>query len=153
MRPVRDARRGGFTLIDLLTTMIVVSILAAIAIPSFKEAVARADARKVLTDVAAIRIAVHEYRQDANALPRGARWGATPPDLAPHLNDVDFVYKDVEYRLTSNRRRGRVDLTVRYPRDSAIGAALVTFAQPGSDSGSVTWSRRRTRFRILEQNR
>lgn len=145
-------RRAGFSLIELLTTMVVISILAAIAIPNFKESVARADARKVLSDVSAIRTALFEYREDAGRLPRTARWGTVPPDLEPYLNNVDFEYKSIEYRLRSRRRRGRVDILLRYNRNNEIAAALRTFARPGSDSGSITWNRRRMRFRLLEQN-
>ena len=145
--------RGGFSLIELLTTMVVIGILAAIAIPSFRDASYRADARKVMTDVSAIRVALYEYREDNNnSLPPTARWGTVPPGLEPYLNNVDFEYKDLEYRLRTRNRRGRVDIFVRYPRNHPIGLALRVFERPGRDSGTVTWNRRRARFRLLENN-
>ena len=148
----RKAGQGGFSLIELLTVMVVIGILAAIAMPTMKDAVYRADARKVMTDVAAIRTAIYQFREDANRLPRRARWGTIPPDLEPYLNNVQFEYKGLRYRLISRNRRGRVDIIVRYNRRDPIGAALQAFARPGRDSGSITWNRRRTRFRILENN-
>ena len=149
---MRTDRRAGFSLIELLTTMVVISILAAIAIPNFRESIARADARKVVTDVSAIRTALYEYREDAGQLPRTARWGVVPPELVPYLNNVEFEYKTIEYRMRTNRRRGRVDILMRYRRNDEIAAALQTFARPGNDSGSVTWNRRRMRFRLLQNN-
>lgn len=145
--------RGGFSLLELLTAMIVISILGLVAIPNFKRAVHKADARKVLTDMTAVRAAVYEYREDEGRLPPTARWGTVPPTLEPYLNNVDFQYKSVEYRIRSNRRRGRVDFFVRYPRNDEIGLSLQTFSRPGRDEGSVTWNRRRTRFRLLEGSR
>ena len=144
--------RAGFSLVELLTTMVVIGILAAIAMPAFRNSIARAEARKVMTDMAAVRTAVFQFREDEGRLPRRARWGQIPPDLADYLNNVDFEYKTLQYRLTSNNRRGRVDFLVRYDRNDPIAAALLTFARPGTDSGSATWARRRMRFRILENH-
>lgn len=145
-------RRGGFSLIELLTTMVVISILAAIAIPNFRESVARADARKVMTDVSAIRTALFEYREDAAGLPGFAFWGTVPTELEPYLNNVDFEYKTIRYFFWPNERRGRADLLLIYPPDDPIAAALRPFARAGSDSGSITWNRRWMRFRLLEDN-
>ena len=131
MTPKVDSRRGGFSLIELLTTMIVIGILSGIAIPYLRDAVYRADARKVMTDVSAIRFAVMEFREDNGRLPNTASWGTTPPDLVPYLNNVDFV---------------------RYPRRHPVGMALRAFERPGRDSGTVTWNNRRSRFRLLERN-
>lgn len=145
--------RAGFSLIELLTTMVVIGILSAISIPYLRDAAYRADARKVMTDVSAIRVAVYEYREDNdNNLPPTAGWGTVPPALEPYLNNVEFVYKDLEYRLVRLNRRGRVTLTVRYPRNHEIGLALRVFENPGPTSGSVNWNRRRTQFRLLENN-
>lgn len=149
----RSDSRAGFSLIELLVTMTVISILAGIALPSLRNASYRADARKVMSDVSVLRVAVYEYREDNNnTLPPTAAWNTVPPGLVPYLNNVDFSYKDLEYRLRTNRRRGRVDLIVRYPRRHAIGLALRTFERPGRDSGSIAWNARRTRFRLLERN-
>ncbi len=146
-------RRAGFSLIELLTTMVVIGILAAIALPSFRESIARAEARKVMTDMAAVRVAVFQFREDEGRLPRQAAWGTVPPDLVPYLNNVDFTYKSLTYRLKSNARRGRVDFLVRYARNDPVSPALAVFARPGNDSGSATWGRRKMRFRILENDR
>ncbi len=149
-RRTSSSRRGGFSLLELLTTMIVISILGLIAIPTFKRAVHKADARKVMTDMTAIRSAVFEFREDQGRLPRSAGWGRVPAELEPYLNNVDFRYKTAVYRIRSSQRRGRVDFWVRYPRNDQIGLSLQTFSRPGRDEGSVTWNRRRTRFRLME---
>jgi prepilin-type N-terminal cleavage/methylation domain-containing protein len=151
-RAGRRARRG-FVLIELLTALAVLAILGGIALPSLRAAVYRADAAKVVTDMTAVRQALFDYREDSNRLPRTSPWGRAPPELESYLEELPFRYKDLDYRVVVNRRRGRVDFYVRYPRGSHIGAALQRFRRPGSDSGSVIWSLRRTAFRLLEDNR
>lgn len=145
--------RGGFSLLELLTAMIVIAILGLVAIPNFKRAVHKADARKVMTDMTAVRSAVYEYREDEGRLPPTAAWGTVPAELEPYLNNVDFRYKSAQYRIRSNTRRGRVDFLVRYPRNDELGLSLQTFSRPGRDEGSITWNRRKTRFRLLEGSR
>lgn len=145
--------RGGFTLLELLVTLSVMGTLAGIAVPNFRSAVYRADAAKIMADMNVVRLAVFELREESGGLPGRARWGSVPADLVPLLDNISFTYKNLEYRLTTNARRGRVDFLVRYPRDSPIGNALKRFRRAGRDSGSVTWSRTRTRFRLLEENR
>jgi prepilin-type N-terminal cleavage/methylation domain-containing protein len=148
----RPSARAGFALIELLTTMIVLGILGGVALPALRAATYRADASKVATDMAAVRAAVFEYREDATRLPRTAAWRTIPRDIVPYLNNVQFVYKDLDYRMVTTAARGRVDFIVRYPRNSHIGAALRRFRRPGNDSGSVTWSATQTRWRLLEDN-
>ena len=148
----RASGRGGFTLIELVTAMIVVGIIGGIALPNLRAATYRADASKIAAEMTLVRTAIFEFREATGNLPRSARWGVIPPDLAPYLN-VQFTYEDLDYRLVSNRRRGRVEFRVRYPRRSPVGAALQRFRRPGSESGSVTWTARQTRWRLLENNR
>lgn len=144
------ARRRGFTLLELLTSMIVIAALGLVAIPNFKRAIDKADARKVVTDMAAVRAAVFEYREDAGHLPATHPWASVPMELVPYLNNVDFSYKSVEYRLEVTPSRGRVDFLVRYPANDPMGMALHTFSRPGGDAGSITWNTHETRFRLTE---
>ncbi len=144
--------RSGFTLIELITVVVIIGILAGIALPSFQKVTYRADAAKIVTDMAAVRLAVFEFREDNGRLPRTGRRGETPPDLIPYLDQMSFVYKDVEYRLKVNSRKGDVQFEVRYPRRSRIGDALKQHRRPGNDSGSVSWTSRKTKFRLLVDN-
>ena len=75
-----------------------------------------------------------------------------PPELAPYLNNVEFAYKDLDYRLVTTAEQGRVDFKVQYPEQSPIGVALLRFSNPGSESGSVVWTAWETRWRLLEDN-
>lgn len=63
--------KNGFTLIELLIVVAIISILAAIAVPNFLEAQARAKASRVKADFRTIATALESYRTDNNAYPEG----------------------------------------------------------------------------------
>ena len=58
------ARSGGLTLLELLITVVIVGILAAVALPSFSKAVEKAKVKDAQTALAAIASAERVYRLD-----------------------------------------------------------------------------------------
>lgn len=94
----RPGRRSGITLIELLTVMTVIGILAGIALPHFRTSVARADAARVVSDVRAVRLAAAQYLSQTDVLPPSGDWGEVPAELLPYLPDgFTFGYKGLEY--------------------------------------------------------
>ena len=154
MRAARRGSRDGSTLLELLVTMIVVGALAGIVAPNLRSAIFRAEAAKIVTDMNRVRVAVFELREESGGLPRRARWGFGPPRSRslPRKRVVQVQGPGVPSDYEHAERQGGLlcavssELTHRQPPYSASGRA-------GRDSGSVTWSRRRTRFRLLEDNR
>lgn len=65
----------GFTLIELLIVVAIIGILAAIAIPNFLQAQARAKIARVESDHKAISVAVESYRIDWNQPPHSSLMG------------------------------------------------------------------------------
>ncbi len=141
-----DRRNAGFTLIEVITTMMVLGILAGIAIPSLTAAIVRADGARVISDVRNVELAVKQYVESTGQLPRNSRWGQAPPDLSEYLGDVSFEYKSLDYRLLRRTRQGQVILRVRYPANDRIGTELARYRR---DDGSVTWTRRRADFYLV----
>lgn len=62
--PPNDARRAGFTLLELMVVVVIVGILAAVAIPSFINYVQRSRVAEATTFIAQIRERQAAYRQE-----------------------------------------------------------------------------------------
>jgi len=91
--------RRGFTVIELLTTMVIVSILASITYPLYHDAKKNAEATKIISDIRVIQQAALEYFADNGTYPRNRGWRRVPPELVSHLRDgFTFQYGGTDYR-------------------------------------------------------
>lgn len=62
----------GFTLLELLVIVVILSILAAIAIANYQEAVAIANGKAILANLRVINDAIERYHFDTNRYPKDA---------------------------------------------------------------------------------
>jgi prepilin-type N-terminal cleavage/methylation domain-containing protein len=87
------------TLIELLVTLTLVAILANFALPAFAGVRRRAEAARVIADVAAVRVAALDHYADRNAYPSTGQWGVAPPTLVNSLpRGFEWTYRNVQYR-------------------------------------------------------
>jgi prepilin-type N-terminal cleavage/methylation domain-containing protein len=92
-------RRAGFTIIELLITLIIIGILANIAIPMLRVVKTRADAARVLSDFDIIRGAAYDVFASHDSFPPSGNFGQVPPQFVQSLPaGFQFQYKDVNYR-------------------------------------------------------
>lgn len=66
---MKRGNRKAFTLIELLIVVAIIGVLAAIAVPNFLNAQARAKLARVQSDQKAVAMACESYRIDNNAYP------------------------------------------------------------------------------------
>lgn len=64
------ARKGGFTLPEVLVTVAIVSVLAAIVVPTVTSQIARGDETKLTTSITNIRTGITAFVSDTRRFPR-----------------------------------------------------------------------------------
>ena len=83
--PFSPRRRRGLTLIELMTVMAVIGLLAALGIPRYRDVKRRAHSAAVVSDFNTVRIAAYNYFADHATYPEDGTAGAAPPSLVPYL--------------------------------------------------------------------
>jgi general secretion pathway protein G len=121
------ARRGGFTLIELVVTLLIVGLLAAAAVPLVELTVKRNKERELRAALREIRTAIDAYKRasDEGRILKLAQQSGYPPKLALLVEGVPD--------LRSPERRSIYFLR-RLPRDP-------TFSDQGAPAES-TWGKR-----------
>jgi prepilin-type N-terminal cleavage/methylation domain-containing protein len=91
-------RRPGFTIVELLTVMIVIGLLAAIALLKYIDLRHRARVVAAANDLQSIRLAAYSAMYETGNWPAEAGAGVVPPGLAPYL-PRSFTFDKPEYML------------------------------------------------------
>lgn len=121
-------KRNGFTLIEIMIVVAIVSILAAVAIPMYQTYVIRAKITEALTAAGSTKTYVAIYHAEAGTLPQNtAQLGIT--------EDVNWNY----VRKIEVQADGHIVVTVR--KEALQAAADATFVMiPTDTNGSLSWS-------------
>lgn len=91
-------RRAGFTLIELMTVVIVMGLLAGLAILKYIDLTHRARAAQAAGDLQAVRIAAYGAWYETGQWPGEVGAGVIPPGLAAYLPG-GFTFSRPEYTL------------------------------------------------------
>jgi len=124
-------KQRGFTLIELMIVVAIVGILAAIALPAFKDYTAKAKMSEVLLAASKCRTAVTEIYQSATVAPTADSWGCGENDtVSRYVSGLNTDANGVVTLTAQGFGDATIDgKTIRLiPRD-ASGAAMTT---PGS---------------------
>lgn len=83
-------KKLGFTMIEVLTVLMVMSAVVRIGIPNYQEIRLKAEAIQVVADFHVVRQAVFEYQAENNGWPQDFGPGLVPPELADYLEGFSF---------------------------------------------------------------
>jgi prepilin-type N-terminal cleavage/methylation domain-containing protein len=90
--------RCGFSLIELMTVMAVIGLLAALSVPRYRDTKRRAFAANIAADFNTVRVAAYNYWADNNSYPPDGSPGTPPPALRPYL-PRNFSFDNGSYTL------------------------------------------------------
>lgn len=82
------AAKSGFTLIELMVTVAIAGILAAVALPSYRDYVTRGRISQATSNLAIMRVKLEQFYQDSRTFEGACAAGA----LAEPPSSDDFTY-------------------------------------------------------------
>jgi prepilin-type N-terminal cleavage/methylation domain-containing protein len=123
------SRRAGFTIVELLLVVVIVSILAGLAIPNYQNVVTKARAADLLGRIDVVEIAVQNYLGDTNAWPPDSGAGVIPNGVMPYLPE-NFTFVGEDFELDWENGGGLIGVGI-VTDNEPLGNALVDLAGPG----------------------
>ena len=122
----RSAARSGFT---LLLVVVIISVLAAIAIPNYRVVVTRARAADLLGRIDVVEVAVQSHLADNSEWPPDDGPGAIPAGLDGYLPE-GFSFDGEDFQLEWDNGGGLKGVAV-VTDNEVLGNALLDVAGPG----------------------
>jgi len=75
----KDIKQAGFTLVEVMVTMVIIGLLATVVVLNVLPAQDKATVQKVRTDIATLSQALELYKLDMNTYPESLEFLTTPP--------------------------------------------------------------------------
>jgi type IV pilus assembly protein PilA len=124
-------KQGGFTLIELMITIAIIGVLAAIAIPAYQDYTIRAQVTEGLTLSTAVQAAVVDYYDQTGNWPTAIAGGGGALNYAapPSGNYVTGI--------TTNA--GAITITFGNKANAAIAAKTLSLNIYTTTAGDVAW--------------
>lgn len=98
-------RRSGFTLIEMLITMAIIAILAAVALPNYSAYITRSKITEATTNLLSMRTKMEQYFQDSRTYVGACVAGTVaplPPAASQKYFDITCADLDVaKYTITA----------------------------------------------------
>nr|MBA3466044.1 prepilin-type N-terminal cleavage/methylation domain-containing protein [Gemmatimonadaceae bacterium] len=100
LRHSKTSRRSGFTLAEVLVTLAIIAILAAVLLPALNSQVGKGESGRVVSDLGAIQSAVNGFVADVHRYPR------TPAQLTTKPLTTDLDINSAAYNTLANKWKG-----------------------------------------------
>ncbi len=134
-RPPRPGRIAAFTLVELMVVVLIISVLASVALPSFIRVQRRAKSSAIQNDFRTFAAAFDTYAQENGAWPAEAAAGVFPTGMDQRLNKTAWQRKTPmggQYNWENNQ----MHFGTRY--QAAIGISATVTAPLALDVNQLT---------------
>ena len=152
MSTTRRASRSGFTLVELLIVVVVVSLLAGLALPNLQRAILKARAIGVVAEMEVIRVAALGYLGEYHQYPPDGYFDGISVGFREYLPE-GYVFKqdDIWYDWNNWDHVGarwavgrRYNVAVAFNGDEELAREVARVLSPNATLGrgrgwNVTW--------------
>lgn len=90
--------RRGFSIPELLVVLTIMGVLVRLGFPRYSELRRQAEARAIIGDVQAVRVAAYNYNTERQTWPAETAAGSVPHELVPLLPD-GFPFRRENYTM------------------------------------------------------
>ncbi len=82
MKPLRTFPMAGFTMIELMIVVAIVTILASIALPAYQDYIRRSQVSEAFAELSSLQTSMEQYYQDNRSYANGGACGIAMPSSA-----------------------------------------------------------------------
>ena len=118
---------GGFTLVELMVVVLIISVLATISVPALQRIQRKTKSAAIANDCRVFGAAFESYAQEMGTFPADSAAGVFPPGMAQRINQTAWLRKTPmggQYNWENNQIHFGVTYSAAITISSTAGAPL-----------------------------